>query len=245
MKNISDYDYKRLSSFLDGELSRPEVVILLEEMEDRAELKDLYFQMVEISHASSELKSLSYKNKLKNLSLQNLLAIFTQKLVLPLTIFTVGAIMSYSVLVTAFNEDADLSPGNLLLEQSIASVEAKQVLENIENAEILQFASRHYSHSDNNALIPVAYSPKWVPAGFNIVPGVANRFINKNNKKQFSVFISNPNTLNLPDGTYAKENFILIKKTHYLEEKPYTIAIFGDIDVESGRTILNSIEVTN
>ena len=47
---------------------------------------------------------------------------------------------------------------------------------------------------DNNALIPVAYSPKWVPAGFNIVPGVANRFINKNNKKQFSVFISNPNT---------------------------------------------------
>ena len=40
--------------------------------------------------------------------------------------------MSYSVLVTAFNEDADLSPGNLLLEQSIASVEAKQVLENIE-----------------------------------------------------------------------------------------------------------------
>ena len=43
MKNISDYDYKRLSSFLDGELSRPEAVILLEEMEDRAELKDYIF----------------------------------------------------------------------------------------------------------------------------------------------------------------------------------------------------------
>ena len=67
--------------------------------------------------------------------------------------------------------------------------------------------------------------------------------MNRLNKKQFSVFIfeNNPNTL--PDGTYARENFVLIKKTHYHGDKPHTIAVFGDIDIESGKKILNSIEV--
>jgi negative regulator of sigma E activity len=96
---------------------------------------------------------------------------------------------------------------------------------------------------DNSALMPVAYTPKWVPAGFNTDPNTRNRFINRLNKKQFSVFINNPNTLNLPDGTYSRENFVLIKKTHYHGDRPHTIAVFGDIDIESGKKILNSIEV--
>ena len=37
--------------------------------------------------------------------------------------------------------------------------------------------------------------------------------------------------------------FVLIKKTHYHGDKPHTIAVFGDIDIESGKKILNSIEV--
>ena len=199
--------------------------------------------MVELSHTSSNLKSLSIKRNLSNLTLQNLFSIFTQRLVLPATIFAVGAVMSYSVLTNALNENEDRSPGNILIEQSIASVEAKQTLDNIENAEILQFASRHYGAQDNPTLMPVAYTPKWVPAGFNTDPNTRNRFINRLNKKQFSVFINNPNTLNLPDGTYTREKFVLIKKTHYHGDKPHTIAVFGDIDIESGKKILNSIEV--
>ena len=243
MKTISDYDFARLSSFLDGELSRTEVNALIAEMESKPELKNLYFQMVELSHTSSNLKSLSIKRNLSNLTLQNLFSIFTQRLVLPATIFAVGAVMSYSVLTNALNENEDRSPGNILIEQSIASVEARQTLDNIENAEILQFASRHYGAQDNSALMPVAYTPKWVPTGFNTDPNIRNRFINRLNKKQFSVFINNPNTLNLPDGTYTREKFVLIKKTHYHGDKPHTIAVFGDIDIESGKKILNSIEV--
>ena len=243
MKTISDYDFARLSSFLDGELSRTEVNALIAEMESKPELKNLYFQMVELSHTSSNLKSLSIKRNLSNLTLQNLFSIFTQRLVLPATIFAVGAVMSYSILTNALNENEDRSPGNILIEQSIASVEAKQTLDNIENAEILQFASRHYGAQDNSALMPVAYTPKWVPAGFNTDPNTRNRFINRLNKKQFSVFISENNPNTLPDGTYARENFVLIKKTHYHGDKPHTIAVFGDIDIESGKKILNSIEV--
>jgi hypothetical protein len=33
----------------------------------------------------------------------------------------------------------------------------------------------------------------------------------------------------------------LIKKTLIHSDKPHTIAIFGDIDIESGKRILNSI----
>ena len=42
MKTISDYDFARLSSFLDGELSRKEVNALIAEMESKPELKNLY-----------------------------------------------------------------------------------------------------------------------------------------------------------------------------------------------------------
>ena len=44
MKTISDYDFARLSSFLDGELSRAEIKTLIAEMESKPELKNLYFQ---------------------------------------------------------------------------------------------------------------------------------------------------------------------------------------------------------
>ena len=243
MKTISDYDFARLSSFLDGELSRMEVKTLIAEMESKPELKNLYFQMVELSQTSLNLKPLSIRRNLSNLSLQSLLSTFIQRLVLPATIFAVGAVMSYTVLTNALNESESRSSGNVLIEQSIASVEAKQTLDNIENAEILQFASRHYGAQDSSALMPVAYTPKWVPAGFNTDPNTRNRFINRLNKKQFSVFINNPSTLNLPDGTYTREKFVLIKKTHYHGDKPHTIAVFGDIDIESGKKILNSIEV--
>ena len=77
--------------------------------------------------------------------------------------------MSYSVLTNALNESGDKSPGNILIEQSIASVEAKQTLDNIENAEILQFASRHYGVQDNSALMPVAYTPKWLPPALILI----------------------------------------------------------------------------
>ena len=130
MKTISDYDFARLSSFLDGELSRTEVNALIAEMESKPELKNLYFQMVELSHTSSNLKSLSIKRNLSNLTLQNLFSIFTQRLVLPATIFAVGAVMSYSVLTNALKR-VYKSPGNILIEQSIASVEAKQTLETL------------------------------------------------------------------------------------------------------------------
>ena len=56
------------------------------------------------------------------------------------------------------------------------------------------------------------------------------------------IFINDPNTSNLPDGVYRKGNFVLIKKTHIHGDKPHTVAIFGDIDVESGKKILDSIE---
>ena len=44
---------------------------------------------------------------------------------------------------------------------------------------------------------------------------------------------------------YQKENFILIRKTHFHGDQPHTITIFGDIDVESGKKILNSIRANN
>ena len=160
---------------------------------------------------------------------------------MPLTIFSVGALLSYSILNNAISGNKENS-ANLLLQQSIASVEAQKILENIKTDEILQFASRHYAPNLNKNIMPVAYQPGWLPRGFNIDGALKNRFINRLNQKQFSIFIDNPSTLNLPDGVYKKENFILIKKTLIHDEKPRTIAIFGDIDVESGEKILNSIK---
>tara|TARA_B100000965_G_C19536208_1_gene733479 strand:+ start:542 stop:1276 length:735 start_codon:yes stop_codon:yes gene_type:complete len=241
MSNISDYDFSRISAFIDGELNTEEVDCLVQDMKTKPELKDVYFNLIEISEASKELKPIGFKRQLANMSLQSLFSAFNQKLVMPLTIFSVGALLSYSVLNNAISGNKENS-ANLLLQQSIASVEAKQILENIKTDEILQFASRHYAPNLNKNIMPVAYQPGWLPRGFNIDGALKNRFINRFNQKQFSIFIDNPSTLNLPDGIYKKENFILIKKTLIHDEKPRTIAIFGDIDVESGEKILNSIK---
>ena len=143
--------------------------------------------------------------------------------------------------IAMMSNNNDANKASLLLQQSIASVEAKQILENIKSDEILQFASRHYAPDVNKNIMPVAYQPQWLPRGFNTDDRLNNRFINRANKKEFSIFIDSPNTLNLPDGVYKKENFILIKKTLIHSDKPHTIAIFGDIDIESGKRILNSI----
>ena len=242
MRNISDLDFRRVSSFIDGELDQNEVKILLQDMSRNSELKDLYFKMIELSETSKELKPIGFRTKIANLSLGNLIGIFTQKIVLPITIFSVGALLSYSILSTALNIDTEKNSSNLLLAQAISSAEAKQTLENIKNDEILQFASRHYAPTGSSNLIPVAYKPKWVPSGFNNDPKLRNKFTNRLANKGFSIFINNPNTSNLPDGVYRKGNFILIKKTHIHDDKPHTVAIFGDIDVESGKKILDSIE---
>ena len=242
MKNISDLDFRRVSSFIDGELDQNEVKILLKDMGKNSELKDLYFKMIELSEASNELKPIGFKRQIANLSLENLLGIFTQRIVLPVTIFSVGALLSYSILSTALNTNTERSSNNLSIVQAISSIEAKQTLENIKNDEILQFASRHYASTGGSNIIPVAYRPKWVPSGFNNENRLRNKFVNRLANKGFSIFINNPNTSNLPDGVYRKGNFVLIKKTHIDGDKPHTIAIFGDIDVESGKKILDSIE---
>ena len=242
MKNISDLDFRRVSSFIDGELDQNEVKILLKDMGKSSELKDLYFKMIELSEASNELKPIGFKRQIANLSLENLLGIFTQRIVLPVTIFSVGALLSYSILSTALNTNIERSSNNLSIVQAISSIEAKQTLENIKNDEILQFASRHYASTGGSNIMPVAYKPKWIPSGFNNENRLRNKFVNRLANKGFSIFINNPNTSNLPDGVYRKGNFVLIKKTHIDGDKPHTIAIFGDIDVESGKKILNSIE---
>tara|TARA_B100000965_G_scaffold299466_1_gene257836 strand:- start:1320 stop:2057 length:738 start_codon:yes stop_codon:yes gene_type:complete len=242
MKNISDLDFRRVSSFIDGELDQNEVKILLQDMSRNSELKDLYFKMIELSEASNELKPFGFRNQIANLSLENLMGVFTQKIVLPITIFSVGAVLSYSILSTALNTNKQNTSGNLLLAQAITSAEAKQTLENIKNDEILHFASKHYAPTGNYNLMPVAYKPKWIPSGFNNDPRLRNKFTNRLANKGFSIFINNPNTSNLPDGVYRKGNFVLIKKTHIHDDKSHTVAIFGDIDVESGKRILDSIE---
>tara|TARA_B000000475_G_scaffold225387_1_gene189413 strand:- start:1323 stop:2057 length:735 start_codon:yes stop_codon:yes gene_type:complete len=240
MNNISDYDFSRISAFVDGELSTEEVDCLIKDMKTKPELKDLYFNIIEISETAKDLKPIGFKQQLANMSLQSLFSAFNQRLVMPITIFSVGALLSYSILNNAIN-NTDENKASLLLQQSIASVEAKQILENIKTDEILQFASRHYAPNMNTNIMPVAYQPEWLPRGFNTDDRLSNRFINTANKKEFSIFIDSPNTLNLPDGVYKKENFILIKKTLIHSDKPHTIAIFGDIDIESGKRILNSI----
>ena len=243
MKNISDLDFRRVSSFVDGELDQNEVKILLKDMGKSSELKDLYFKMIELSEASNELKTIGFKRQIANLSLENLLGIFTQRIVLPVTIFSVGALLSYSILSTTLNTNTERNSNNLSIIQAISSIEAKQTLENIKNDEILQFASRHYASTGGSNIMPVAYKPKWVPSGFNNENRLRNKFVNRLANKGFSIFINNPNTSNLPDGVYRKGNFVLIKKTHIDGDKPHTIAIFGDIDVESGKKILDSIEL--
>ena len=77
MKNISDFDFRRVSSFVDGELEQNEVKILLKDMSENLELKDLYFKMIELGETSQQLKPIGFKKQLANLSLNNLLGLFT------------------------------------------------------------------------------------------------------------------------------------------------------------------------
>ena len=133
----------------------------------------------------------------------------------------------------------------MLLNQTIASSEAKQILENIRSDEILQFASRHYV-PDNSKHCTSCLSAKLVASkSFYSDRKIQNRFINNTDKKQFSIFVDKPKNFGLPDGVYQKENFILIRKTHFHGDQAHTITIFGDIDVESGKKILNSIRANN
>ena len=245
MKNISDYDFSRISAFLDGELDADEFNCLITDMQTKPELKELYFNLLELSEVSVNLKPLGFKERLSKLSLQDLLSAFTQKVVMPMTIFSVGALLSYSILNNAFYINDNENRANILLNQTIASSEAKQILENIKSDEILQFASRHFVPDNSRNIVPVAYQPNWLPRGFNSDRKIQNRFINKIDKKQFSIFIDKSKNFNLPDGVYQKENFILVRKTHFHGDQPLTITIFGDIDVESGKKILNSIKADN
>ena len=245
MKNISDYDFSRVSAFIDGELNADEINCLITDMQTKPELKELYFSLLEISEVSERLRPLGFKERLSKLSLQDLIAAFTQRVVMPMTIFSVGALLSYSILSNALFINDNENRASILLNQSIASSEAKQILENIKSDEILQFASRHYVPDNSRNIVPVAYQPNWLPRGFNSDRKIQNRFINKTDKKQFSIFIDKPTNFNLPDGVYQKENFILIRKTHFHGDQPHTITIFGDIDVESGKKILNSIRTNN
>jgi negative regulator of sigma E activity len=91
--------------------------------------------------------------------------------------------------------------------------------------------------------MPVSYSPNWVPSGFKSDPSSKNRFINSAKRKEFSIFINLPRNSSLPDGEYKRENFVLLKKTYIHNNRAHSIAVFGDIDIDSGKKILNSIQI--
>ena len=61
MKNISDYDFSRISAFLDGELNADEIKSLVKDMQTKPELKEIYFSLVELSEVSADLKPLVLK----------------------------------------------------------------------------------------------------------------------------------------------------------------------------------------
>ena len=94
MKNISDYDFSRISAFIDGELDAKEINCLIADMQTKPELKDLYFSLLELSEVSENLKPLGFKERLSKLSLQDLIAAFTQRVVMPITIFSCSTLPS-------------------------------------------------------------------------------------------------------------------------------------------------------
>ena len=63
MKNISDYDFSRISAFLDGELNADEIISLVKDMQTKPELKEMYFSLVELSEVSADLKPLGFKER--------------------------------------------------------------------------------------------------------------------------------------------------------------------------------------
>lgn len=244
MNKISDYDFRRISSFIDGELDHDQIVLLMTDMKNDKKLKETYFSLIEISEATSKIQNLGVKQKLRNLSLKSLLRSFFQRLILPGGVFAAGVFLSYSVITNVLDEENNTIESTNLISQAISSVEAKRTLENVQNEEILKFASRHFAPitQSNSTMLPVSFRPNWIPSGFKSDPEMNNKYINSLKRKQFSIFINNNNPSALPDGEYIKENFILIKKTHRNGNQLQTITIFGDIDIESGKKILNSIQ---
>src|SRR6056300_976589 len=142
MKNITDFNLQRLSSFIDGEMSREDIRELVLDMGKNTELKECYLKMVELSHASSHIKTLS------NLSLNSLLRAFFEKLVAPVGVFAAGIVMSYTVVSSIVSEDYENNETAAVIAQAISSAEAKQTLLNIQNEEIIQFCFKTlFKHS--------------------------------------------------------------------------------------------------
>ena len=125
MKDITDFDLQRLSSFIDGEMSRAEIKELVLDMGKNAQLKECYLKMVELSHLSSNIKTLSFTKKLSNLSFNSLLKVFFEKLVAPVGVFAAGVVMSYTVVNSIVSESYEDNETATVIAQAISSAEAK------------------------------------------------------------------------------------------------------------------------
>ena len=214
-------------------------------MDKYPNLKVAYFKLVDLSLASKELTNTSIRKNIKNLSISSIISYLNQRIVLPLSVFFLGVFLSYTVVDRAINHEG-YDEASALIVKATKSIEAKRTLENLQNNEILRFASRHYSPTQGGAAeitMPVSYSPNWVPSGFKSDPSSKNRFINSAKRKEFSIFINLPRNSSLPDGEYKRENFVLLKKTYIHNNRAHSIAVFGDIDIDSGKKILNSIQI--
>jgi hypothetical protein len=243
--NINDYYLRQLSSFVDGELSQKETRDLIYKMKENPNIKETYFQMIALKEDAAKLKSLGIKKRLFDFSFSNLLRFLANKVVMPISIFSVGVVLSYGIISTSLSDDRRENETTTLINDAISSSEARETLEMAQNEEIINYASMHYSDTNQTGvnILPVQYSPRWVPTGYQTARNSRNKFINTTNRKGFSIYISNPESSRLPDGVYMKENFVLIKKTHINKSARRTVTVFGDIDVESAQKVLNSIEV--
>jgi hypothetical protein len=233
---ISDYQLMKISSFIDGELEIKEIKELLSEMDKNPNLKDAYFKLFDLSLASKELTNTSIKKNIKNLSISSIISYLNQRIVLPLSVFFLGVFLSYTVVDRAINQEG-YDEASALIVKATKSIEAKRTLENLQNNEILRFAARHYSPTQGGA------AEITMPNGFKSDPSSKNRFINSAKRKEFSIFINLPRNSSLPDGEYKRENFVLLKKTYIHNNRAHSIAVFGDIDIDSGKKILNSIQI--
>ena len=115
MNNISDYDFRRISSFIDGELSYKEVVALVADMDSNTSLKETYFSLIELSEATSQIKNIGIKQKLKNISFRAILKSIFQRIILPGAVFTAGVLLSYSVIISVTETtNKPIEPTNLI-----------------------------------------------------------------------------------------------------------------------------------
>ena len=111
-----------------------------------------------------------------------------------MSVFFLGVFLSYTVVDRAINHEG-YDEASALIVKATKSIEAKRTLENLQNNEILRFASRHYSPTQGGAAeitMPVSYSPNWVPSGFKSDPSSKNRFINFSKKKRIFNFYKPP-----------------------------------------------------